>query len=252
MNLFMKKPVANILLGDSTMMSMRPQKIREVTGEDYFNFAYGGGTLQEAISTFWFATQLVKLRKVYVGINLIHYNDAAYEDRTQSFIRIQQRPATYFFDRTVLQSALYATYTDLSDVDPAIGVPRIDHETGWRETLSSNAKVYRDFSYPTKYRQELMKIAQYCKEHEIEVFFLILPSHVDLQRLANDFKLEGARNQIIRELSAMAPVYDFDYENELTINKDNFKDPVHFTDQVGDLLTYEIWGGKLRYERRYP
>lgn len=252
MNLFSKKPVANILLGDSPVLSLRPDKIQEVTGEEYFDFAYGGGTIKEAIDTFWFATQFIKLRKVYIGINLIHYNDAAYEERTESFIKIQRRPATYFFDRTVLQSALYATYNELTRIDPQIGVPHIDRETGWQETLRSNARVYRDFIYPTKYRQELIKIVQYCKEHEIEVFFLILPMHVDLQRVANEYKLGNAREQIKRELSMMAPVYDFDYENELTANKDNFKDPIHFTDQVGDLLVYEIWGGKLQHGRRYP
>jgi hypothetical protein len=235
------------------VMSLNTKKIREVSGEDYFNFAYGGGTFQEALSTFWFANHFIKLRKVYIGINLQHYNDADIQDRTQSFINIQQQPSVYFFDRTVLQSAVYATYTDLTHVDPEIGVPRTNRETVWRETLGGIAKVYRDyFSYPTKYRQELMKVVQYCKEHEIEVFFLILPSHVEMQRLLNDFKLVGARDQIVRDLSAIAPVYDFDYENEITTNKDNYKDPIHFTDQVGELIVSEIWGGKLQYARRYP
>jgi hypothetical protein len=252
MNLFAKKPAANILLGDSTIRSLRPEKIQELTGEEYFNFAYGGGTLKEAANTFWFAAQSIKLRRVYIGINLIHYNDAAYDDRTGFFIRMQQRPANYFFDRTVLQSALYATYSELTRTDPEIGVPHINRETGWRETLESNARVYRDFTYPTKYRQELMKIVQYCKEHEIEVFFLILPSHVDLQRLRNEYKLEQTRDQIKRELSEMAPVYDFDFENELTSNQNNFKDPIHYTDQVGDLLVYEIWGGHLQHGRKLP
>jgi hypothetical protein len=252
MNMFMKKPVANILLGDSTVGTLRTQKIQELTGEDYFNFAYNGGTFKEAVNTFWFAAQSAQLRKVYIGINLIHYNDAAYEDRTESFVRIERFPVTYFFDRTVLQSALYATYTELTHSDPAIGVPRIDRETGWRETLRSNANAYRDFSYPVRFRQELLKIVQYCREHAIEIFFLILPSHADLQHLVKDFKLEDAHDQIIRELSAMAPVYDFDYETEITTNKDNFKDPIHFTDQVGDLLVNEIWSGHLEHGRKYP
>lgn len=252
MNLFMKKPVANILIGDSPILSLRPQKIQELTGEEYFNFAYGGGTIREAANTFWFAAQSARLRKVYIGINLIHYNDAAYDDRTGFFLRMQQRPASYFFDRTVLQSALYASYSAMTQTDPEIGVPRINRETGWSETLSSNAKVYRDFKYPAKYRQELMKIVRYCKEHEIEVFFLILPSHVDLQRLAGEYRLEQTREQIKRELSEMAPVYDFDYESELTTNKDNFKDPIHFREQVGDLLVQEIWGGNLQHGRKLP
>lgn len=250
MNLFTKKPVANILIGDSPVLTLRPEKIQELTGEEYFNFAYGGGTIREAANTFWFATQSVKLRKVYIGINLIHYNDAAYDDRTGFFLRMQQRPASYFLNRTVLQSALYATYSEMTHTDPAIGVPRINRETGWQETLASNAKVYRDFKYPAKYKQELMKIVRYCKEHGIEVFFLILPSHVDLQRLAGDYRLEQTREQIKLELSEMAPVYDFDYENELTINKDNFKDPIHFKEQVGDLLVQEIWGGQLQHGRK--
>jgi hypothetical protein len=252
MNLFLKKPVANILLGDSTMQNLRPEKIQELTGEEYFNFAYGGGTLQESIETFWFAAQSVKLRKVYIGINLIHYNDSASERRTESAIRMQQSPSIYFFDRTVLQSTLYATYSELFHTDPEIGSPRTNQETRWRETLASNASIYRNFIYPKKYSDELMNIVRYCKEHEIGVFFIIPPTHVDFQRLVNEFQLENAGAQIKQELSTMTVVYDFDYENDLTTNRDNFRDPIHFTTEVGDSLVSEIWGGQLQYGRKYP
>src|SRR5215213_3410926 len=126
MNLFSKKPVANILLGDSTMLNLRPSKIQEITGEEYFNFAYGGGTFEEAINTFWFATQFLKLRKVYIGINLVRYNDSAYEDRTKVFINMQRRPVAYFLDRTVLQAALYSMYSTLTRLDPELGGPHFD------------------------------------------------------------------------------------------------------------------------------
>src|ERR1043165_2311215 len=70
MNMFMRKPAANILLGDSTVATLRAQKIQELTGEEYFNFAYSGGTFKEAVNTFWFAAQSGPLRKGYLGIDL--------------------------------------------------------------------------------------------------------------------------------------------------------------------------------------
>src|SRR5580692_5668694 len=55
MNQYDRHPVSSILLGDSRMDAMPTDKLTRVTNREYFNFAFGGGSLNEIIDTFWFA-----------------------------------------------------------------------------------------------------------------------------------------------------------------------------------------------------
>jgi hypothetical protein len=45
--------------------------------------------------------------------------------------------------------------------------------------------------------------------------------------------------------SLNAKVYDYDYYNSITKNKNNFSDPIHFNDSIGDLIVNEIWKNQL-------
>jgi hypothetical protein len=252
MSEFKKQPHENIMLGDSRMMALRPEQVKEITGEDFYNFAYGGASLQEISDTFWFATRHAQLKKVYVGLNLTVYNDYNYTERTKAFANVEQNPALYFVNKTVLQSALYGVYSQLAHADLKIGVPTVDREAFWREQLfHGNEGYYRNYVYPTKYKQELEKIARHCREHGIKLSFIIFPSHLDAQRLIGQYHLEPANEGFRKDLAALAPVYDFDYENEITSHKENFNDPNHYVKSIGDQLIREVWLDQPRYARKY-
>src|SRR4030042_6405618 len=64
-----------IIFGDSRSVILDTDHIKQLTGNDIYNFSYGGGTLIEIIETFWFATRLQQLEEVYIGINFNLYND---------------------------------------------------------------------------------------------------------------------------------------------------------------------------------
>ncbi|MEL6850210.1 MAG: hypothetical protein AAFP92_16935, partial [Bacteroidota bacterium] len=82
-NQYRQQPKPNILLGDSRMEALTEEQVREVSGKDYFNFAYGGGTVPEMIQTFWFASQQTQLKKVVMGLNFGRYNAFVKENRCQ-------------------------------------------------------------------------------------------------------------------------------------------------------------------------
>ena len=75
MMIYRDNPVPNLLLGDSRMMSVKPEAIQATSGLDYYNFAFGGGSLREAIKTFWFASEQMELERVCFGINLNNYRN---------------------------------------------------------------------------------------------------------------------------------------------------------------------------------
>lgn len=250
MNQFDRHPVSSILLGDSRMDAMPTDKLTAVTRREYFNFAFGGGTLNEMIDAFWFATRRVRLTDVYIGLNLNVYNDYNYTARTATYDSIRKNPALYLVNRTVLRAAVYEVYSQLTHRDLKTGVPQMSRDAFWREQLDVvTTAYYTNYIYPVKYRKQLEQIAAYCEENRINLGFIIFPTHIELQNRIHDFSLERASEQFRSDLAAMAPTYDFDYANDITRNKDNFSDPYHYRAPIADLMIAEVWQGKPHYAK---
>ena len=250
MNEFRQRPVPRILLGDSRMLPIRPEMLLAKTGDEYFNFAYGGSSLQEMIETFWFASRLTKLREVYVGLNLNVYNDYNYTDRTAMFTTINTNPALYLVNRTVLRAAVYDVYSWATRTDLKIGVPNMSREAFWQEQLGPlTAAYYTSYVYPNKYKRRLDEIGVYCKAHGIRLRFIIFPTHVELQNRVHDFHLERAAAQFRQDLAHMGQTFDFDYQNDITSKKENFSDPYHYTEPIVPVLVREVWLGQPQYAR---
>lgn len=250
MNEFNRRPSSRILLGDSRMLGIHSDKLRESTGEDYFNFAYGGSSLNEMIETFWFAARRTELREVYIGLNLNVYNDYNYTERTSMFTTVNQNPLLYFVNRTVLQAAAYDVYSWATRKDLKIGVPNMSRDAFWQEQLGPlTSAYYTSYVYPVKYKRRLQELSSYCRAHGIRLAFVIFPTHVDLQNRVHDFHLETAAAKFRDDLAGIGPTFDFDYQNEMTSRRENFSDPYHYTGAIADILVREIWLGARHYAR---
>jgi hypothetical protein len=250
MNQYDHHPVSSILLGDSRMDAMPTGNITRVANREYFNFAFGGGTLNELIDAFWFSTGRTRLRDVYIGLNLNVYNDYNYTARTATYDSIGKNPALYFVNRTVLQAALYETYSQITATDLKIGVPQMSREEFWRQQIGPlTSAYYTNFVYPVKYHKELERIAAYCRQNHVNLGFIIFPTHVELQARIRDFHLEHANAQFRDDLAALGPTYDFDYPNGLTELKDNFRDPYHYGPALADIIIGEVWQGRSDFSR---
>lgn len=252
MRRFERAPAPNILLGDSRMQAVSAGRLKELTGEEFYNFGYGGGSLKESIDTFWFAAGRVKLRSVYIGLHLSSYNDYNYTERTKLYESVAHNPALYFVNRTVLQAALYDSYSRFSGTDMKLGAPTVGREAFWRDYLDNVlGGYYTNYVYPMRYKQELERVARYCREHGVRLVFVIFPSHVEAQQRVRDFRLERESEAFRRDLSALATVYDFDYENEISTNRENYSDPVHTVGPVNELLMREVWLDQPRVARKF-
>jgi hypothetical protein len=248
---FSRHPSQNLLLGDSRMEAVKTGEVKELTGQDYFNLAFGGATLREIISTYWFAASRTHLRRVYIGLNFNLYTDYEQFDRTAEVLTIENTPACYFINRTVFQAAIYGTAARWMRYDPNLGVVTVDRDTFWRKALGpSTESFYSRHTYPRRYHAKLMEIAQSVKTQGGDLVFVILPTHVDLQKRVKDFNLESEYDRFKRDLSSITTTYDFDYPNAVTANKDNFSDPYHCRHECVDEFTREIWSGDLKYGRR--
>lgn len=244
---FARHPWPNILLGDSRMDALKSKRVKELTGTDYFNFAFGGAHLKEIIAAFWYAAQRTALKHVYIGVDFNIYTDYDWLDRTAEVLAIDRTPALYFINRNVLQGATYGSIGQLMHYDPKIGAVTEDRETFWKEQLGPGTEAwYTRHVYPEKYHRELEKICRYAKDHGTELTFIIFPTHVELQRRVGDFHLEGEYARFKRDIASLGRTYDFDYWNDLTSDKNNFSDPYHCGRCV-DHIIREVWSGRLKY-----
>ncbi len=250
---YSKKPCANILLGDSRMERFKPEKIKEFTDVEYYNFSYGGGTLAEACKTFWFAAEITKLKNVYIGINFNLYNMHNSGDRVSGAMTIMKNPLLYLVNRDVVKAAFMIVKHLFSGKSVSLEAPPMSRARFWEYQLNVTAKrYYKSYAYPTSLYEELNKISAYCDDKKIKLVFLILPTHVSLQKKVQAFGLQDAQQRFLSDLQGLGTVYDFDYPNPFTENRSNFNDPYHFKpDEHLSLFIKEIWHGVKGYAKVY-
>ncbi|MBI5836271.1 MAG: hypothetical protein HZB25_03405 [Candidatus Eisenbacteria bacterium] len=240
---FRRRPKADILLGDSRMMTLKPEAIRAAGGADCYNFAYGGGSVPEIMSTFWFADSVTRLRSVVVGVNFNMYNARARHDRTADYRELTENPCLYFVNRTVVRAAFTCVRAMVTGRVPQIERPPMNHEQFWAYQLKvTAADSYRHYAYPVEFREGLRGMADRCRERGIRLTFIVFPTHADLQSRVADFGLLREQERFRADLRSIATTHDFDVPGALTRERANFEDPYHFREPVMRRIVREVWG----------
>jgi hypothetical protein len=243
---FTRSPKHNIALGDSRTNAL----FHSVDLGNYYDLAYGGGSLNEVIKTFWYVTDKVELDTVIIGINFNLYNKYNTRFWVEETIERKKNFFSYAFNNYTYQSAFKILRTTLFDEQSEIGKPEMTKEEFWDYQIRVTAeKFYSQYLYPDNYFNELKRISDYCKAKGIHLMIWIPPTHIEFQNRINDFSLSEEQERFKRQLQQIADVYDFDFDSELTRDSSNFKDPLHFTDEVGNQIYREIFKRQLKYAR---
>ena len=233
LNNFKNDPNSNILLGDSRTNSLSTDTIYSATGLKFTNLAYGGGTLREIIATFWEANKQVKLSKVYIGINFNLYNSYNNNDRVLEALSLTNNFFIYGLNRYVFKATFNILRAKLFNTKFDLETPDMNKDEFWSYQLDVTINsFYEQYAYPKEYFKELKEIAQYCKKNEIELFFFIPPTHVDLQNKVEEHNLLEEYAQFINDLNLLGKTYRFNNSSQLTQDKANFKDPFHLNDNL--------------------
>ncbi|MDF2882797.1 MAG: hypothetical protein K0R54_3354 [Clostridiaceae bacterium] len=243
---FKNHPCNDILLGDSRSDSISTEEIKNVSGQEYYNFSYGGGTLQEAIDTFWYAAKITKINNVYMAINFNLFSDNNNMNLVEEAKSIVKSPINYYLNSFILKSSFYNLEYKFFNIDPYSEEPEMNKEAFWEYQLGDKITgyFYSKYKWPDNYIKQLKEIKSYCNENNINFVIWIPPTHVDLQNKVKDYNLQEEYKQYKSTLKSITTVIDFDTVNEITTNKDNYKDPYHFNENVMKLLVKKIWANK--------
>jgi len=248
---FSESPTDIVLLGDSRTAKLKSSTIESLTQMGTTNLAYGGGRLPEIIETFWYITNIHAVKQVYIGINFNLYNYYMNRNRVPEAIELKNSPFSYLLSKYCFKSLYLILKSCITNKVDNPERPKETKNEFWEYQLEYFPPFfYRDYRYPASYLQGLKKIADYCKSEGIRLVFFIPPTHLDLQQKVYDFKLEQEQNRFKSDLATIGTLYDFDYPNEITQDKDNFLDPFHFNDLIADIVAREIVTGNLKYARQ--
>ncbi len=244
---YSRNPAANILLGDSETAQLPAQVLHTVTGQQYSNLAYGGGTLRESVSTFWFASRRVELQKVLFGISFMEYNPYPL-DRVIQAEEISRHPGLYFLNSDVLETTAY----DIADAILHIPInllPQVSKDAFWASQLQYLSTRYKRKSSPQNLKDEIQKIVEDCHARNISIIFVIPPQHIEAQQRVQELGVADDYQQFKSDLVSMAPVYDCDIDSDLTRDKSNYVDPFHLTASAAARFAEDVGSGNPRWCR---
>jgi hypothetical protein len=248
---YKRGPSSNILLGDSRMDRIKAESLQKATGLKYYNFSFKGGTLPEIVTAFWFAAKNNNLKNVYIGINFNLYNSINNINRASEAESMIRNPLLYFCKSITLEACYYDLYAKITRRQPLSETPPMNKYTFWKYQLDVTTRnIYKRYEYPSNYYLQLKEIADYCFKNSINLVFIIHPTHVDLQQMVSVFKLSSQENRFKEDLKSLgAKVFDFDYPNEMTNNKENFEDPYHCKANCTEQIIKEVWCNDLKYAK---
>lgn len=249
---FKKHPTQYILLGDSRTDALNVIDIKKYSNKNFTNLAYGGGTLQEIINTFWVINKQVDLKEVYIGLNFNLYNKYIKNDRVSESSEIMKNILSYTLCNYSNKSTLLILENKILGINTKIGIPNSSKEEFWMHQLNVSANgFYKLYEYPISYFDELKAISKYCNEKAIKLVFFIPPTHIDLQKKVQYYNLQNNEALFKSDLKKLGDLYDFDYPSDLTNNKENFKDPFHFTYPISLIVIKELFTSETKYYGKY-
>jgi hypothetical protein len=243
---FENHPRNNIVLGDSRSNGL----FSKINSDQWSNLAYGGGSLQEMIETFWWTVEVTEIDTVIMGLNLNLYNRYNKRFWVKETLERRKNFFSYAFTRYTFQATFLILKSYVTTEKVRLDKPQASKEEFWQFIVKERAtKFYEQFGYPDEYYKELKKISEYCSANTIKLIFWIPPTHTDFQKRKTDFRLDMLDERFVSDLKTLGELYDFDYPSELTSDMDDYRDPMHFDVRVGEIVHDEIFLRSPHYAR---
>lgn len=236
-----------IVLGDSRAQRLMPDFFEEVNGEKIVNLAAGAGSLQDVIKIFWDLSKNKNLKKIYIGVAIEGYSGTLLKDRVSAALEVKNSVPLYLMNKFTLENTMLILKSQLFKQRVEVQDPPFSREEFWKYELAQEGRYLRDYSYPKNYYSELKKISEYCSKNNIKLVFIISPTHIEVQNKISEFKLDKEYEKFKEDIRSFGDLYDFNWPNVITENKDNFLDPLHSIDSVSRIMIREVILNQPKY-----
>jgi hypothetical protein len=242
---YRQAPTENIIIGSSRAEAFNIDTVNKASKSYYTIFSISGGDLTSIITAFWEAAKITRLKNVYLDVSLTQFDtdtNKIIANPMKEIVEKSNSPLLFLGNTSIKQAFNWVTneYFSIQSYyyKPLVFKP----EEQWNYFLINfGDSILRTYKYDSKHFLELNKIKLYCKENAIKLNFIIFPNHKDLHDCRKKYNLTEVDQKFKQDVRSLGTVYDFDYPNEITNNRDFYKDPFHSTPEITNKLTHQIW-----------
>lgn len=240
---FKRRPVENLIIGDSQGKDIDVNLIHELTGEEYYNFCFPGASFNTMFQTFWYAVKYVKPKKVYFQVAFMNFNTYREYDLFHFAQDYFDHPWQYFTTKEIFIDS-FMNLLWVATRKPIL-VER-SYEFLNDKELQDLAMFrlnlfFKRFEYPEQYKKEFEKIKAYCDQNGVELEFIIFPVYQGVDDHLEEIGLDGEKDRFVEEMSSFGKTYDLDDESPIKSRRAYFFDYFHPRHQVVDSLVTRLW-----------
>ncbi len=241
---YRRNPVKNILIGDSQCRRISEEQLKELTGEAWFNFCIPGASYETMFDNFWFAARETDLQKVYFEVSFMNYN----KNRSYSITRFAwdyiENPYLYFTKKEIFLDSWINFKYGITGNESLV---EQSHEYEKLELMNEIAEkrmqlFFTEYAYPHEFYEELKQITNYCKENNIELVYLIMPTYEGVHEHLENIGLMEMYERFKQDIRSLGETYDYDVGLEVSKHRENFTDYFHPRENVLNQMTRSIWG----------
>ena len=243
---FFNYPSNNILIGDSRTDALPKDLIETYSKKKFKKLNTNATKINEIFDLFYLVNETHKLDQVVIGVNFSMFNKYSYQNRIESLERIIKNPLLYIYNIDTIEASFFVIRSLILNKN-LNSKPSVDKESFWEWTINVKGEHwYGKYDFPKKIYNELFKFDNFTHDNNIDVVFIIIPHHVDFNKKLFLYGLEKEKENFKNIMSNLhAKVFDFDFKNSITTDKNNFVDPIHYNDSIGKVIVKEIWNNQL-------
>lgn len=234
---FRNNPKNFIILGDSRGNLFKSEFFKN---NNVYNFSYGGASLYELIDTFWYATKNEQLKNVIFTLPFSMYNEYEYINYTEEAQLFIDKPHKYYFSLFITKISLLNIYASLLNKKMNFEKPNMNKLNFWKEQLHIANRFYTKYKYPSELFLKLQEIVEYSKTNNINLSFVIPPTHIDLQNKIKTFNFVDKYSKYKKDILSLGTTFDCNINSKITNDIDSFNDPFHFTSGVAENIVAVI------------
>lgn len=237
---YRRRPVADIIIGDSRLTRFDASLVAEITGRELYNFGVPGGNVPSMFKTFWYADSLARLRTVYLQTGFRNWSDRYDHDIWEGPAWATGSLVHYLTDRDVLGKAWLDARSHWGSVE-AEGLAADQ----WEKVIANEHLVLEQYRPSQRFADELRRVAARCRERGIRLVIIDLPVHDEVHRMEEELGLEREIAAYKALMASQAIYYDLSGPNAITADRAGYIDALHTTKELLDGVIREIWQGPL-------
>ena len=242
---FQRKPSTKVIIGDSQGTRFDAGLISDLTGDEYFNFCIPGASYETIFDIFdYVVANGNDLEKVYMAVSFMNFNMSRSYNIFHYGKDYIDRPYLYFMSKDILADSFVNLLFSVTGNQKLVqrSYAYMDPDLVDGKMQATLDMFFGNYEYPDAYCRKLESIAAYCKERDIELHFIILPTFEAVGDYLEDHDLTDEQLRFNECVKSLAPTLDFNLpDNKYSLNRSCFVDYFHLKQPYIDEIAHQIW-----------